>query len=143
MTPPALDAAAVHAKLRSMRLLLDDLDGIGAVDAGALERDRMLRHAVERVLTQLVELAAAINSHVAAAAVGRGAATYRESFDLAVEAGALPADLAARLLPSVGLRNVLVHEYAEIDLALVARGVERARDDFRSYVRAVARFLPS
>lgn len=142
MTPPALDAAMVQAKLRSMRELLDDLDAAGDVDRSRLQDDRMLRHAVERVLTQLVELATGINSHLAAARLGRGAATYREAFDLAVRVGALPADLAQRLTPSVGLRNLLVHEYAEVDLALVAQGASRARSDYRAYVAAVARFLP-
>ena len=53
-----------------------------------------------------------------------------------------PQDLAERLAPSAGLRNVLVHEYAQVDLALVARGVELARTDYRAYVREVARGLP-
>jgi uncharacterized protein YutE (UPF0331/DUF86 family) len=54
---------------------------------------------------------------------------------------ALPADLAERLAPSVGLRNVLTHEYVEVDLALVVRGVELARQDYRAYVRAIAATL--
>ncbi|MDP9466743.1 MAG: hypothetical protein M3P31_05840 [Actinomycetota bacterium] len=43
MTPPAVDAALVHAKLRAMRELLDDLDAAGPVDAARLASDRMLR----------------------------------------------------------------------------------------------------
>jgi uncharacterized protein YutE (UPF0331/DUF86 family) len=125
-----------------MRELLDDLDAVGPVDAARLTEERMLRHAVERILTQLVELAAAVNGHIAVGRLGRAAATYRESFALAADAGALPEDLAERLAPSAGLRNVLVHEYAQVDLALVARGIELARRDYRSYVREVARFLP-
>jgi uncharacterized protein YutE (UPF0331/DUF86 family) len=142
VTPPALDTALVHAKLRAMRELLDDLDAAGPVDTARLTGDRMLRHAVERILTQLVELAAAINGHLAVGRLGRGATTYRESFTLAAQAGVVPEDLAARLAPSAGLRNVLVHEYAQVDLALVARGVELARTDYRAYVREVARRLP-
>jgi uncharacterized protein YutE (UPF0331/DUF86 family) len=134
VTPPALDAAMVQAKLRLMRELLDDLDAAAPTDASALQGDRMLRHAVERILTQLVEQAAAVNAHLAGARLGRGAVTYRASFDLAVEAGALPDDLAQRLLPSAGLRHV--HQYAAVDLDL-------ARTDYRAYVRAVAAFLPN
>lgn len=142
MTPPVLDGALVHAKLRAMRELLDDLDATGPVDAARLTGDRMLKHAVERILTQLVELAVAVNGHVAVARLGRGATTYRESFLLAAQAGAVPQDLAERLAPSAGLRNVLVHEYAQVDLALVAQGVELARQDYRAYVTAVARSVP-
>ena len=46
--------------------------------------------------------------------------------------------VAARLAPSAGLRNVLVHQYAEIDLDQVVAAVGRARTDFRAYVRAIA-----
>lgn len=138
MTPPLLDVAAVHGKLATMAALLDDLDGVGDVDEALLERDRMLRHAVERVLTQLVDLAVSLNGHVAVAGGRPAPATYRESFAAAAAAGALPAALAERLAPSAGLRNVLVHEYAAVDLGLVVRGVELARTDYRSYVRALA-----
>ena len=143
MTPPALDAALVHARLRTMRELLDDLDAVGDVDAARLTGDRMLRHAVERVLTQLVELAVSVNGHVAVARLGRAASTYRDSFALAAEAGVLSPQLAERLAPSAGLRDVLVHEYARVDLALVARGLDLARADYRTYVREVARALPA
>lgn len=54
----------------------------------------------------------------------------------------LSPELAARLMPSVGLRNVLVHEYAVVDLALVAAGVQLARTDYRAYVREIAAALP-
>lgn len=141
MTPPAVDVALVQAKLHTVQELLDDLDAAGPVDVRRLTTDRMLRHAVERILTQLVELAAAVNGHLAVGRLGRGATTYRESFLLAAQAGAVPPDLAQRLAPSAGLRNVLVHEYAQVDLALVARGVELARTDYRAYVREVARSL--
>lgn len=143
MTPPALDVAVVHAKLRLMRALLDDLDAVPDVGRAAIERDRMLRHAVERILTQLVELAAGVNAHVGAARLGAGSVTYKESFATAARAGALPLALAERLAPSAGLRNVLVHEYLEVDLDQVAAGVALARTDYRAYVRAIADFLPS
>jgi hypothetical protein len=52
-----LDAAVVQERLRLMRDLLDDMDGIGEVDASRLETDRIVRHAVERIITQLVDLA--------------------------------------------------------------------------------------
>jgi uncharacterized protein YutE (UPF0331/DUF86 family) len=141
MTPPDVDAGSVHAKLRLMRQLLDDLEGAGPVTRERLEQDRLLRYAVERILTQLVELAVAINGHLAAARLGAGPADYRSSFDLAERAGALDAELAARLAGSVGLRNILVHEYVEVDLDVVVRSVGLALTGYRDYVRSIARSL--
>jgi len=142
VTPPAVDAAVVHAKLRLMRQLLDDLESVAAVDRAAIEQDRMLRYAVERILIQLVELAAGVNAHLAAARLGVGAMSYRESFLAAAQAGALPHELAERLAPSAGLRNVLVHEYLAVDLDLVVAGIALAKADFRRYVRSIADALP-
>ena len=57
---------------------------------------------------------------------------------MAAQAGALPQELAERLAPSAGLRNVLVHEYVDVDLDQVVTAVALARTDYRSYVRAIA-----
>lgn len=141
MTPSALQAATVQAKLRLMRELLDDLSSIGDVTPEMLERERLVRRAVERVLTQLVDLAVSVNSHVVTASRGRAPANYRASFDDAAELGMLPRELAETLKPSVGMRNVLVHEYAAVDLARIARAVPTALESYGAYVREVARWL--
>lgn len=136
-----LDQDTVVVRLGLMNDLLGDLESIGGVDASRLRSDRIARHAVERILTQLVELAVAINSHVVAAVSGSVPGTYRESFFAAADAAFISADLAERLAPSAGLRNVLTHEYVEVDLDLVAAAVETALVDYRAYVRAVAQAL--
>ncbi len=143
MTPRNLDHQALHAKLHLLRDFLDDLASVGEVSADRLSDDRLARHAIERILTQLVDLAVAINGHVASVYLGRGPADYRESFELAAKAGAISTDLARELAPSVGLRNVLTHEYATIDLGIVASSVPLALDRYRRYAGQIARFLGS
>jgi len=141
VTPSELDADVVQARLTAMRDLLTDLESVGSVTATDLHRDRILRHAVERILGQLVDLAAAINSHIAATTLDKAPADYRSSFDAAESAGIVPADLCQRLRRSVGLRNVLAHEYVRIDLGLVADAVPAAAQDYGEYVRLLARWL--
>lgn len=136
----SIDAEVVVLRLGLMRELLADLDSVGEVDARRLRDDRLTRHAVERILTQLVDLAVSINSHVAVSA-GKTPSSYRESFHAAAAAGLINVDLAQRLAPSAGLRNVLTHDYVNIDLGLVAGAVTAARRDYGEYVTAVARTL--
>ena len=143
MSPRELDGAMLHAKLRVIRELLDDLEPLRDISAERLATDRLTRYAVERILTQLVDVAVSVNSHVSAAFAGRGPADYRESFDLAARAGLISESLARELAPSVGLRNVLTHEYVGVDLAIVAGNIGRAVDGYRRYVEVVARFLRS
>ncbi len=109
-----------------MRGLLDDLAEVDAAGPPSLADNRMLRHGVERILTQLVELATTINEHVAGARLQRVATSYRESFELAEECGLIDKQLRDDLLPSIGMRNILVHEYLEIDLQKVVTAVPLA-----------------
>lgn len=141
MTPPEFDTDVVQARLRLIDELLADLIAIGTVTGETLREDRITRHAVERVLTQLIELAVSVNSHVAAARLGRAPASFRESFALAADAGAISRELAARLAPSAGFRDLLVHEYGAIDLDRVAAVIPVAANDYRDYVISLARFL--
>lgn len=137
MSPKRLDPSIVEARLTAMTTLLNDLAGFDA----DIERDAMSRYATERVLTQLVELAASINEHVAGAVLAETATSYRQSFVLAAEVGMIDGTLRDDLLPLVGMRNVLVHEYVRVDLGRVAAAVPLALDGYRRYVASVAAFV--
>lgn len=141
MSPRALDLAVIQRRLEQIELLLDDLEFAGTVTADRLGQDRMLRHAIERIMTQLVELATAINSHISVVTFGAAPEDYHGSFRRCAEAGAIPAPLAEQLAPSAGLRNILVHAYVDIDLAVVASSVTSALTGYREYCRAVAAWL--
>lgn len=141
MSPRDLDASVVQTRLSVMRELLDDLSAVGDVTMADLQDDRMLRYAVERILGQLVAFAVSINSHIGATELGDAPRDYRESFDLLESAGIVPSELAGRLHRSVGLRNVLTHEYVCVDLSVVAEAVASAQRDYGQYVRLMARWL--
>lgn len=141
VTPRAVDWRSLRAKLRRMRELLDQLVVLGPVDPERLAAEPLTALAVERILTLLVDLAFASNSHVAVGLLGRAPDTYAESFALAAEAGMIDGELAAVLRPSVGMRNVLVHNYLDADQARVALAVPLAVEQYGDYVRQVATFL--
>lgn len=141
MTPRQLDADVIRNKLDAIERSCDVLASLGAVDAGRLADDPVIAAAVERLLGRLVDLAVDVNTHVVSARLGRAPAEYRESFDLAVEAGLFDTALAEDLKPSVGMRNVIVHEYVTLDLDRVAAAVPLAVDGYRRFVTVVARHL--
>jgi uncharacterized protein YutE (UPF0331/DUF86 family) len=138
MTPAVPSWETVAAKLRLISESLDDLDSLGDITDLRLRDDRVIRAAVERLLTRIVDLAVDINSHVAVSQLGQAPSTYREAFALAAKAGLIAPRLADELQGSAGLRNVIVHMYAEMDLGALAAAVPRARSDYRRYVTEVA-----
>lgn len=138
MTAP--DRNVLIRRLDAMRDLLDHLEGL-KINGSADLADLGVRLQVERVVTQVVNLAVEINAHVSSTVLGRPPADYQMGFDRMVEAGWLQTDLASTLKPSVGLRNILTHEYVDTDLELVARAVPLALRDYREYFRSVASSL--
>lgn len=49
--------------------------------------------------------------------------------------------LAGRVAPAAGLRNVLVHQYGNVEDARVHASIPVVLDAFREYVSAVVRWL--
>lgn len=141
MSPRDFSREVLQVRLGLMRELLDDLDAMGDVTVGSLTQDRITRRAAERILTQLVDLAADINTHAATSLGGLRPTEYRQSFDAAVTAGLIEQELADALKSSVGMRNVLIHEYVATDLEMVAAAVPLARREYAAYVRSVATWL--
>ena len=95
--------------------------------------------------SQLAAAQATAASNVAGLAntsvLSKSPVTGRESFDLMVEAGILEQSQADVLKPAVGLRNILVHMYADIDLDILADSSEAFEVGFSDYVRTVAQWL--
>jgi uncharacterized protein YutE (UPF0331/DUF86 family) len=140
MTRPA-NRDVVIERLSRLRSLLDEMRAIGVPAPAQLRTDHVTRYALERLVTLIVDAATALNSHVASRTLDRVATTYAETFDLAAEAGVIDEALASRIRGSAKLRNLLVHDYAEIDYELLAASLQQVLHDYDQYVRQVARWL--
>jgi uncharacterized protein YutE (UPF0331/DUF86 family) len=141
VTPRRLDPEVIAGKLRAMRRLLRELDRLGRVDADRFAREYATQLVVERIVSQLVDLAASVNAHVVAVEAGVPPPDIRRSFSAVAALGVIDEDLAARLAPSAGLRNVLVHAYVDLDVERLVAAVPLAAEQYGAYVREVARWV--
>lgn len=137
------DIEIATRRLTMIAELLGELEKMSSTDASVLRRDPMTRYAVERILTLLVDLATGLNSHLLVTRIGAIPETARDSFIRLADAGVLNQELAERLAPSVGMRNLLIHQYADVDLNLVAAAVVKAHRDYSDYLRALAAYINS
>ncbi|WP_285486826.1 type VII toxin-antitoxin system HepT family RNase toxin [Amycolatopsis taiwanensis] len=136
-----MDAEVVRNKLDAIGRARATLARIDPLDASRLEEDGVIAAAVERLLCRMVDLAVETNTHLSGALLNRAPSDYRNSFELAHEAGALTKELVERIKPSVGLRNTIVHEYIKVDYSIVAAAVPLALETYSEYQRQLARFV--
>jgi uncharacterized protein YutE (UPF0331/DUF86 family) len=63
----------------------------------------------------------------------------REAFDMICETGIIDEHLRDRLKAMVGFRNIAIHDYRKLTLAVVRSILETRLDDFRAFGEAVLR----
>lgn len=63
----------------------------------------------------------------------------REAYDMLCEAGIIEAPLRDQLKAMVGFRNIAVHDYRKLNLAVVRSIIENRLEDFRTFVAVVLR----
>ena len=95
----------------------------------------------ERYLQLAIQTALDIGNHILADRKFKEPDEYRDVIRMLGEHGVIEKDLAARLLPLVGLRNILVHEYMDIDRGRLYESIQNELEDFELFARQVGKLL--
>ncbi len=88
---------------------------------------------LQRACEQAVDMA---NHAVATRKLG-WPQTSAESFDLLQRAGIVTVDMADKMKAMVGLRNVVVHQYQDLDLDIIASVVRDHLGDLSDFARTI------
>jgi uncharacterized protein YutE (UPF0331/DUF86 family) len=140
MTAGRPDPEVVRRHLIALREALANLRKHGGVTAQRLRADTDLRWMIERGLQLCTQNALDIATHIVAGS-GRDAADYAAAIDRLAELGVIPADFAARLRRIAGFRNVLVHGYLQLDLAIVENVLRDGLADLERFGGHIDAFL--
>lgn len=132
MTPGNVDRRIVDRHLLALRAAVHELQRHAGVTPNELRADTDRRWAIERGLQVCTQNALDIAAHLCAT-TGRDSSTYRSSLDCLVKVGILPADFGNRFSSIAGFRNVLVHNYLDIDLDAVAGMLGEHLADFETF----------
>lgn len=132
--------AVVLARLAHLGAVLTQLERLRALSVQE-RADPLFHLAAERALHVSIEVVLDVGHHVLA---GRGhpiPATYREVVPALVKHGIFPAELGVRLDGIAGMRNILVHDYVQVDPGQVWAVIEQRLGDLRG-VHAALVALP-
>ncbi len=129
----------VKSKIEQIALLLEDLrvyEDISYEEFLAKEH-----YAIERLLELLVITASDATVHILSVAGEETPMTLRTTFLRAGELNLIPEALAQRLAAAAGLRNLIVHAYAKVDLKIVYDSIRPALIDFSALAAALSKHM--
>lgn len=130
------------SRLKRLEENLRELETFKGTTSADLEGSRRTRWALRYGLMESIQ--AMID--IACAVVSQHNLGYPDSYADCVRVlrrhDVLPDDLADRLIRAVGMRNVLVHEYLDVDDELLLNALDRL-SDFRAFAEAIRGGAPS
>ena len=129
------DADLIAKKLAQIETYLHELRTLArpADVRSDLREERFVAHTLQLAIQTVIDVAAHI---VADDRLGEPQ-SQRDLFDLLARHGWISSEQALDLQRMVGFRNLLVHEYARLDLDVLREVAEQRLDDFTDFVASI------
>jgi len=125
-----------ESKLEQLAGFLEKLQKFAKISYEEFEDDKHL--AVERLLELMVICASDTLLNLFSHLKEDMPTTLKTTFLRAGELKILPNNLAERLAEAAGMRNLLVHDYAKVDLKIIYQSIGPALKDFSQFVEIMS-----
>jgi len=89
----------------------------------------------------MIETCVDIAGHIISDKAFRTPSSYSDAFKVLHENGVLPKDLFTKMDKMAKFRNIVVHQYGDIDAEIVVGILKRDLDDFLGFQAAVVALL--
>jgi uncharacterized protein YutE (UPF0331/DUF86 family) len=106
-----------------------------------LKRDFKARGAVERYLQVSIECIVDIGNEIISSLQLQRPERYRDIPYILAEAKIIPKIFAEKIASMIGFRNLLVHDYASINLNMVYELLKTKLPDFEAFTKYIAKWL--
>lgn len=132
---------------RKISLIQDDLEALSKLEKYSIEEivsDFVRQAALERILERIITRAIDINEHLIAELSKADISSpkdYRETFLRLTDLKIYPAEFAQNIAKSVGTRNLLVHQYDEIDYGKIYHSVKDCLKDYGKYIDYILKII--
>ena len=119
-----VDQEIFSRRLDALDLYLERVESLGSVCEAEFTGSPAIHDLAERYLHLAMEAAIDLANHWIADRALRTPESNRDTFSVLEESGEIDAALAERLRGWAGFRNILVHQYANIDHRIAYRAIQ-------------------
>jgi uncharacterized protein YutE (UPF0331/DUF86 family)/predicted nucleotidyltransferase len=132
---------SLEGRLRRLQTVVRRLRRYRDLGADGIVGNEDLEWAVERGLHLGCEIVLDVGNHILASAFSRTTETYEQILDALHAEAVISAELRAELAGLGGFRNVLVHDYLDLDMDRVLAALDAAPDRLARFAAEVHAWL--
>ncbi|MFW5979647.1 MAG: type VII toxin-antitoxin system HepT family RNase toxin [Halanaerobium sp.] len=135
-----VDRKLIINKLNELNKYLTQLRKYKGVSREELENDLDKLWAVERGLQLSIQIILDIGNHILSEK-GIVVENYMDIFKELVKLEVIPEDFGNQIKGMAGFRNILVHEYAEVDIDIIIKVLNNSLNDFGKYAEYINNYI--
>ena len=133
----------VTKKLQKLDGYIQQLRRFQSYRYDEIEGDLERIWAIERGLQISIQIIIDVGNHILASIGRNQIESYTDVLSKLGECDILPAEFVEKIKGMAGFRNILVHQYAEVDLRRVYDILQNSLDDFAEYIGYVQSYVPN
>ena len=132
----------INDKIRELRQFLEELDEIRPASLSFYQHDLKTRAACERYIEKIVEAIIDLSFLAIKHLELETPEDDKQAFDILVTSKVITTELAERLKDAKGMRNILAHQYGNVDDVIVFEAVDtEIEKDARALIAAIEMHL--
>jgi len=129
--------SVIENKISYLKKYLDILEGYKQYTREQIEEDVNIKGMVERYLYLVSQSAIDLAEAVLSFKDLRKPTTLGETYTILEEAEIIDKNLAAEMIKMVGFRNILAHDYAEINYDIVYDVLQNKLSDIEKFIQQI------
>ena len=138
---PGVDKDVIMAKLSKLKQYLNYLRELRRSNFEDFMGDFKITGAVERYLQVSIECMIDVGNEIISSLQLQRPERYRDIPYILARSGVISERFADTMASMIGFRNLLVHDYAAINLKLVYEFLQTKLTDFEEFIRQIVEWL--
>lgn len=131
----------IKNKMADIQGYYNELEAILKLGTKEVIEDNLKLHTVERLFQLIVDIAVDINTHIISESEFKIPDDYQSTFIILAENKILPMDFALKIVPSVGLRNLVIHKYGKVNIKRMVEDIKNEIGQYLDYLKHIQHFL--
>lgn len=136
-----VDKAVVLRKLSELETYLKQIREYSGITLSEYQGDWKTQRIVERTLQMMIETCVDIAGHIVSDKGMRAPTGYADTFRVLLESKIISPDLCRSMEKMTKFRNVVVHQYEQVDGEIVIAILNRYLNDFERCREAILAYL--